>query len=176
MTIELKLPELGENITSGKVIAVLVNVGETIAVDQSVIEVETDKALIEVPSSVEGKITEIHLKPGDDAEVGGTILVIEESGAGAEPVLDQENFEEISSDTGEPMGPEETQPMLIGGESSPPPETEAEEPAAPASAGYALESGETSSEASAPEASGAPRANERKRARARGALGAQDSP
>ncbi len=158
MTIELKLPELGENITSGKVIAVLVNVGETIAVDQSVIEVETDKALIEVPSSVEGKITEIHLKPGDDAEVGGTILVIEESGAGAEPVLDQENFEEISSDTGEPMGPEETQPMLIGGEPSPPPETEAEEPAAPESApaGYALESGETSSEASAPEASGAP--------------------
>ena len=63
MTIELKLPELGENITSGKVIAVLVNVGETIAVDQSVIEVETDKALIEVPSSVGGKITEIHLNP-----------------------------------------------------------------------------------------------------------------
>ena len=113
MTIELKLPELGENITSGKVIAVLVNVGETIAVDQSVIEVETDKALIEVPSSVGGKITEIHLKPGDDAEVGETILVIEENDAGMEPTLNKEIFEEISTDTGERKDPEETQPMLI---------------------------------------------------------------
>ena len=102
MTIELKLPELGENIKAGKVIAVLVNVGETIAVDQSVIEVETDKALIEVPSSVEGIITEIHLKPGDDAEVGETILVIEESSAVTELVLDEETVEEASSETAEP--------------------------------------------------------------------------
>ena len=111
MTIELKLPELGENITSGKVVAVLVNVGDTVAVDQSVIEVETDKALIEVPSSVEGKITEIHLKPGDDAEVGGTILVIEESSEIAAPTLDEENFEEITSGAKERVDPEETRPI-----------------------------------------------------------------
>ena len=111
MTIELRLPELGENITSGKVVAVLVNVGDTVAVDQSVIEVETDKALIEVPSSVEGKITEIHLKPGDDAEVGGTILVIEESSEIAAPTLDEENFEEITSGAKERVDSEETRPI-----------------------------------------------------------------
>ena len=156
MTIELKLPELGENITSGKVIAVLVNVGETIAVDQSVIEVETDKALIEVPSSVEGKITEIHLKPGDDAEVGETILVIEESDADIQPALDEENFEEITSDTEEPtMEPEETQPMLIG---EPSPATQAEEPAVAETAPseFSLDSEEAPSEAPAPGASGTP--------------------
>ena len=148
MTIELKLPELGENITSGKVIAVLVNVGETIAVDQSVIEVETDKALIEVPTSVGGKITEIHLKPGDDAEVGETILVIEESDAAIEPTLDEENFEKISADTAEPMVPEETQPMLID-EPAPSLETTGEEVTA-------TETSEDPSEAPAPETTETP--------------------
>lgn len=151
MTIELKLPELGENITSGKVIAVLVNVGDTIAVDQSVIEVETDKALIEVPSSVGGKITEIHLKPGDDAEVGGTILVIEESDAGIELTLDEEDFEEISSDTAESMDPEETQPMLID-QPAPPLETTGEDAATEsAPAGFSLESTDAPSRGPAPE-------------------------
>ena len=141
MTIELKLPELGENITSGKVIAVLVNVGDTVAVDQSVIEVETDKALIEVPSSVEGKITEIHLKPGDDAEVGGTILVMEESSEIAAPTLDKENFEEISSDTKERVDPEETQPIPVD-EPAAPFETTGEDATATEStpAGFSLES------------------------------------
>ena len=156
MTIELKLPELGENITSGKVIAVLVNVGDTIAVDQSVIEVETDKALIEVPSSVGGKITEIHLKPGDDAEVGETILVIEESDAGMEPTLDKKDFEEISSDTAESMGPEETQPMLID-QPAQPLETAGEDAATePAPARFTLESTDTPSEAPVPEAAETP--------------------
>ena len=144
MTIELKLPELGENITSGKVIAVLVNVGDTVEVDQSVIEVETDKALIEVPSSVEGKITEIHLKPGDDAEVGGTILVIEESSEIATPTLDAENFEEISSDTKERVDSEEARPMPAD-EPASPFETTGEDAAATESApaGFSLESTET---------------------------------
>ncbi len=156
MTIELKLPELGENITSGKVIAVLVNVGDTIAVDQSVIEVETDKALIEVPSSVGGKITEIHLKPGDDAEVGETILVIEESDASMEPTLDKKDFEEISSDTAESMGPEETQPMLID-QPAQPLETAGEDATTePAPARFTLESTDAPSEAPAPEAAETP--------------------
>ena len=140
MTIELKLPELGEKITSGKVVAVLVNVGETIVVDQSVIEVETDKALIEVPSSVGGKITKIHLKPGDDAEVGETILVIEESDAETEPTLD----------INEPTEPEETQPMLID-EPAPSLETTGEDAATTEStpAGYSMESTDAPAEAPA---------------------------
>ncbi len=85
MSTEFKLPALGENVKVGKVITVLVNAGDAIALEQAVIEVETDKALIEVPSSVEGRITEIRLKPGDEVEVGHTILVVEESGADAEP-------------------------------------------------------------------------------------------
>ena len=62
---DLLLPELGENIAAGDVLRILVNVGDTIAKDQSVLELETDKATIEVPSSIAGKITEINVKAGD---------------------------------------------------------------------------------------------------------------
>ena len=52
MPTEFKLPELGENVTAGDVVRVLVAAGDTVAKDQPVLELETDKATIEVPSSV----------------------------------------------------------------------------------------------------------------------------
>ena len=62
---EFKVPELGENVEQGDVTRVLVKVGDTIAKDQSVLELETDKATIEVPSSVAGVVKEIKVKQGD---------------------------------------------------------------------------------------------------------------
>ena len=60
---DFKLPELGENITAGDVVRVLVKAGDTIAKDQPVIELETDKATIEVPSSVAGVVKDVQVKP-----------------------------------------------------------------------------------------------------------------
>ena len=77
MATEFKLPELGENIESADVITVLVQPGDIIVKDQSVIEIETDKATIEVPSAVEGKIVEVLVKEGDKAKVGDVILKVE---------------------------------------------------------------------------------------------------
>ena len=62
---EFKVPELGENVTSADVSRLLVNVGDTIARDQPVVELETDKATVEVPSSVAGVVKEIKVKKGD---------------------------------------------------------------------------------------------------------------
>ncbi|MBI4265307.1 MAG: 2-oxo acid dehydrogenase subunit E2 [Acidobacteria bacterium] len=78
---DFKVPELGENITTGDVTRVLVNVGDTIAREQPVIELETDKATIEVPSSVAGKVTDIKVRAGDKVKVGAVILTVEEEGA-----------------------------------------------------------------------------------------------
>src|SRR3954447_9507734 len=78
---DLTLPELGENIAAGDVLRILVNVGDTIQKDQSVLELETDKATIEVPSSVAGKIKEIKVKAGDKVKVGQAILRVEDSAA-----------------------------------------------------------------------------------------------
>jgi pyruvate dehydrogenase E2 component (dihydrolipoamide acetyltransferase) len=78
---EFKLPELGENIQGGNVVNVLVSEGDTIKKDDPVLEIETDKATIEVPSAVAGVIKTIHVKSGDKVEVGQVILT---TGDGAE--------------------------------------------------------------------------------------------
>jgi pyruvate dehydrogenase E2 component (dihydrolipoamide acetyltransferase) len=76
--IDFNLPELGENITAGDVLRVLVQPGDAIAKDQPVLELETDKATIEVPSSVTGQVREIKVKAGDKVKVGQPILSVDE--------------------------------------------------------------------------------------------------
>jgi pyruvate dehydrogenase E2 component (dihydrolipoamide acetyltransferase) len=83
---EFKLPDLGENIESGEVINILVSVGDTLSEDQPVIELETDKAVIEVPSSVSGTITEILVSKGDQAAVGQVLIKVDgDTSTGAQP-------------------------------------------------------------------------------------------
>lgn len=82
MTTEFNLPELGEDIDTGDVVALLVSVGDTIEVDQPVLEIETDKAAIEIPSSVSGTITAIHVEEGGIVEVGKPILTVDTERAG----------------------------------------------------------------------------------------------
>ena len=74
---EFKVPELGENVATGDVTKVLVNVGDTITQEQPVLELETDKATIEVPSSVAGVVKEIRVKKGDKVDEDALLLVIE---------------------------------------------------------------------------------------------------
>jgi pyruvate dehydrogenase E2 component (dihydrolipoamide acetyltransferase) len=80
-TFAFALPELGESIESGDVVQVLVAVGDRIAAEQSVLELETDKAMVEVPSPVGGSVTAIHVAPGDKAAVGQLIVTLETDGA-----------------------------------------------------------------------------------------------
>src|SRR5688500_4814646 len=81
MATEFKIPELGENITSGDVVRILVKAGDTLAKDQPVLELETDKATIEVPSDVAGTVKEIKVKPGDKVKVGQPVLTLDEGAA-----------------------------------------------------------------------------------------------
>ena len=81
MPVQFALPDLGENIESGDVIRILVDVGDRLAEDQTVIELETDKAVIEVPSSVDGTVTEILVQQGDTIAVGQPILAVETAAA-----------------------------------------------------------------------------------------------
>jgi pyruvate dehydrogenase E2 component (dihydrolipoamide acetyltransferase) len=82
---DFTLPELGENIAAGDVLRVLVKPGDTIAKDQPVLELETDKATIEVPSSVAGQVKEVKVKAGDKVQVGQVILSVESSDRKAAP-------------------------------------------------------------------------------------------
>jgi len=84
MATEFKLPELGENIESADVASVLVKEGDTVKKDQAIIEIETDKATIEVPSTIEGTITKLLVKSGDKIKVGSVVMVVDEGGSPAE--------------------------------------------------------------------------------------------
>ena len=75
------LPELGENVTAGDVLRVLVKPGDSVTRDQTVLELETDKATIEVPSSIAGRVTGVSVKAGDKIKVGQVILTVDD-GAG----------------------------------------------------------------------------------------------
>ena len=76
MTVPFKLPALGENIETGEVVQLLVAPGDTVAADQPLLELETDKATIEVPSPAAGTIASIAVSAGDTVKVGQLILTL----------------------------------------------------------------------------------------------------
>ncbi|GAB4131595.1 dihydrolipoamide acetyltransferase family protein [Thermopirellula anaerolimosa] len=89
MAVEFKLPNLGENVTSGDVVNVLVQEGDVIAGNQAVLELETDKAVVEIPCPHAGRIDKVLVKKGDTIKVGQAILLVE-SGAAADSSAEAE--------------------------------------------------------------------------------------
>lgn len=89
MSITITLPELGEGVDSVDVVTVLVAVGDRIEEEQSLIEVETDKASVEVPSTAAGTVTEVHVSPGDVLGEAASIITLEpaEDRADASPLV-----------------------------------------------------------------------------------------
>ena len=86
--IEVKLPEVGENIDSGTVVSVEVKVGDTVKKDQDLFELETEKASLPVPSPAAGVIKEILIAAGDEVKIGQVVLKMDE--ADAAPVKEKE--------------------------------------------------------------------------------------
>ena len=82
---EVRLPEISENVNSGDVIQVLVKAGDFIKIDQSIVELETEKATFEVPSPVSGKVTEVNLKPGQKVNVGDVIIKVDTAAKADKP-------------------------------------------------------------------------------------------
>ena len=74
---EVKLQELGEGIESGDVLQVLVKEGDQIEKDQGIIELETDKATVEVPSTHGGRVAKVHVSAGETVPVGATLITLE---------------------------------------------------------------------------------------------------
>lgn len=79
----VELPEIGEGVNEGELVSWLVQPGDTIEVDQAVVELMTDKATVEVPSTVAGTVKELKFAEGDTIEVGQTIITVEEGAASA---------------------------------------------------------------------------------------------
>ena len=83
MAVEFKLDNLGDDVESGDVLEIMVAVGDTIELEQGVIELETDKATMVVPSEFAGTVTKICCAEGDTLKPGDVLMEIESSGAAA---------------------------------------------------------------------------------------------
>ena len=92
---EIRVPAVSEGVTEGTVVNITVAVGDRVEVEQTLLELETDKAVVEVPSSHAGKITEVLVAEGDRVAIGAVIMVLESSGGDEEveaPEIDNEDI------------------------------------------------------------------------------------
>jgi pyruvate dehydrogenase E2 component (dihydrolipoamide acetyltransferase) len=130
MTKEIKIPEIGENIVSGTVVRLLVSEGQTVEADQPILEVETDKALVEIPAPAAGTIVELLVASGEEVKIGQVIGTLDsEAVQEGEAKSDPESAAKPES---EPPAPEpepesESEPPAP----EPEPESEPSEPSAP---------------------------------------------
>jgi dihydrolipoamide dehydrogenase len=94
MSIDIVVPQVSDGVTSGTVTSVAVRVGDQVEADQTLIELETDKAVVAIPSPAAGKISALKVAEGDTVAVGAVIAVLEETEAGssaAEPEQQKED-------------------------------------------------------------------------------------
>lgn len=111
MAIEFKLPDLGEGITTGEIKRWMVKKGDRVEEDDPIAEVETDKAVVELPSPATGTIEDLKFKDGDKVPVGSVIAVIQPAGESkkeASPVREKA----VEKATAEAKKPETTTPAL----------------------------------------------------------------
>jgi len=125
MAIEVKLPNLGEGIDTGDVLELLVKEGDIVAKDQGIIELETGKATLQVPSSAAGKVAKIHVHAGQTIPAGTLLLTLEGAEAAAKP--------KTQSATPAPAKAEQPKPAEAKKEAAP------QRPAPPTKAAPALE-------------------------------------
>ena len=92
--IEFKLPELGEGIESGQVIEVFVSPGDKVLLEQPLLEVETDKAAVEIPSPADGTIVDVCVSAGDTVEISQVLVRMDGDEEGREPQEDAPATEE----------------------------------------------------------------------------------
>lgn len=102
MAVEFKLPDLGEGIHEAEIIAVKVKEGETVKEDQPILEVETDKAVVEIPCPVAGIVEKINVKAGDSVKVGNVMMSFTTDGAKAPAKVEEKK--EVKEEKKQPVG------------------------------------------------------------------------
>ena len=110
------LPDLGEGLTEAEIVTWHVQTGDTVAVDQPIVEVETAKAMVEVPVPFAGRVTALHGQPGDVVAVGAPLVTVDTAGRLAEPgvVVAPASPDQASPDQGAPDQDTESGNVLIG--------------------------------------------------------------
>lgn len=132
MANQITLPNLGENIESGDVLSILVSEGDTVKKNQDLIEVETDKATMPVPSPEAGKIIKILISEGDTVKVGAALMEIDAASGGENGAVKTE--EKPAEKKAEPKAEVAAAPPKPAKKKEPEPEVEEDEADEPAPA------------------------------------------
>lgn len=99
MPIEFKLPEVAEGVESADIAEILVAVGDTIEAGQPVMEIETEKAVVELPCPHAGTIAKIHVNPGDTVEIGALLLTVDGEGSSSPTAEETKSSETAKTKT-----------------------------------------------------------------------------
>src|SRR6266542_6320155 len=102
---DFKLPELGEDIQEADVIKILVAEGDVVEATQPLIEIETEKATVEVPADAAGTVVKIHVREGDTITVGQLIVTIESAAAATVPTRQEPDEPKLRTTEEAPPGP-----------------------------------------------------------------------
>ncbi len=117
---DFKVPNLGENVEEGDIVKVMVREGDEIASEQNVMEIETGKAVVELPCPYAGRVTKVHVQEGAKVKVGDPLLTVEGTGGKAEKKatpkaekpkkeVEPAEEEEVAEEAGEPEEVEEVE-------------------------------------------------------------------
>ena len=112
MSRQFLLPDLGEGLTEAEIVAILVHEGDVIREDAPLLEVETDKAQVEIPSPMSGRVEKIHVHPGQTVTVGAALISFADAGDGSpagvartEPASPRASANELPSTVAHDAGP-----------------------------------------------------------------------
>src|SRR5690625_1663300 len=121
MSFEFKLPDIGEGIHEGEIVKWFVEEGQEVEEFDTLCEVQNDKAVVEIPSPVEGTVTKIHVSEGEVAVVGDTLITFEAEGyesSEAEESKEEEEkeFEEVQEESAEKSSADDKREAASSGE------------------------------------------------------------
>jgi len=120
---DVKLPKLGEGAESGTVVSIMVKEGDAIAAGQTILELENEKAVAPIPSTVSGKVTSVRVKEGDKLSVGQVILSVEEGpGSSAKAAAQQAKSSQPGPEAAPNMSEQPKEPVEEGAGAAEPPE------------------------------------------------------
>jgi pyruvate dehydrogenase E2 component (dihydrolipoamide acetyltransferase) len=126
----IKVPEVSEGITEGKIVSIAVSIGDTVEEGQTLLELETEKAVVALPSPFAGKITSIKVSEGDIVEVGQVVMEGEPSdGAAADEQKEKPRREAEARPEKAPKQEAATEPEPVGAEEEAERERREKEPA-----------------------------------------------
>ena len=135
MVREFELPDVGEGLTEAEIVSWLVEPGDTVSEDQPVAEVETDKAVVEVPAPVNGTVRELLADPGEMVPVGDVIITFdtdEQSSSSGRPSADDVDGEPVQDEQTDAKAAGSDEPAAAGADPDPDSESGADSAAADA--------------------------------------------